>query len=86
MLKWKVLIVLLITQTACNKVSKNKNGKINEIKKSTITSQFNLPNIPDSLRLIPNKSVSGDFNGDKIPDFAFIVKDIKTNKKRSIDN
>jgi len=45
------------------------------------TEKVNLTNVPDSLKLIPNKNLTGDFNGDNKTDFASIVKN-KTTKKQ----
>jgi hypothetical protein len=45
--------------------------------------EFDLTRIPDSLKLIDDKKLKGDFNGDNKVDFAFIVKN-KNNQKTGI--
>jgi len=47
------------------------------------TEKVNLTNVPDSLKLIPNKNLTGDFNGDNKTDFASIVKN-KNNQKTGV--
>lgn len=59
-----------------NRVEKNGSLKIQ-------FKELDLTRIPDSLELIPGKNLSGDFNGDHMPDLAALVKN-KYNQKTGV--
>ncbi len=76
------ILVLILSFSSCKEKSKYKP----EAKNEKIELQVKLPKkvdltkIPDSLELITDKKLIGDFNGDNKADFASIVKN-KNNDK-----
>lgn len=83
------ILVLIVCLASCKKKAEStlepKNEKI-EIKvesdkpKVKPVEKVDLSKIPDTLELIANKNLKGDFNGDNKTDFASIVKN-KNNQK-----
>lgn len=81
-----IIISVLIS---CLSSCKEKTEKLSEPNKEKtelrveLTEKVDLTKVPDSLELIANKSLTGDFNGDNKTDFASIVKN-KNNQKTGV--
>jgi hypothetical protein len=79
------ILVLILCSSSC----KEKVGGKSETKKEKTelkvepTEKIDLTKVPDSLELIADKSLTGDFNGDNKTDFASVVKN-KNNQKHGV--
>lgn len=76
------ILVLILCFSACKEIAKKKteSEKVKSVLKVKTTEKIDLTKVPDSLELIAEKILTGDFNGDNKTDFASIVK-TKTIKK-----
>ena len=75
-MRLQILMVLIISFSSCKEKLK-QTSELNELKTETEVVQnemFDLTNVPDSLELIADKNLIGDFNGDNKIDFASLVK------------
>jgi len=83
------ILVLILCLSSCKEKAERKlepekeqtELKIESIKPTVEpTEKVDLSKVPDSLELIADKNLKGDFNGDNKTDFASIVKNIKNQK------
>ena len=74
-----IILVLILCFSSC----KEKVKKKSESKKEKTELNVDLTKVSDSLELIADKSLTGDFNGDNKMDFASVVKN-KNNQKYGI--
>lgn len=77
-----ISLVLIFSFTSCKEKAEPKAEPINiEIDKKVIPlEKVDLSRVPDSLELVENKALMGDFNGDDKMDFASVVKNTKNGK------
>jgi hypothetical protein len=77
-----ISFVLILCLLSCKEKTR-KQSELNKEKtelKIEPTGKVDLTKVPDSLELIADKNLNGDFNGDSKTDFASIVKN-KNNQK-----
>ncbi|WP_233886002.1 hypothetical protein [Tenacibaculum piscium] len=82
-MKFKLtLLVLILCFSSCKEKAERKTESKIESNKPKVEpiEKFDLSKVPDSLELIVDKNLKGDFNGDDKIDFASIVKN-KINQK-----
>ncbi|XLS27945.1 hypothetical protein ACJD0Z_12135 [Flavobacteriaceae bacterium M23B6Z8] len=84
-----LMVILILSLSSCKKRAERKlepekeqtNFKNESIKPMIeLTEKVDLSKIPDSLELITDKNLQGDFNGDNKTDFTAIVKNKKNQK------
>ncbi|MCL6220420.1 hypothetical protein [Zunongwangia pacifica] len=76
-----ILILILYFSSCKEKAEKKSEPKVEETQlQSQPTERVNLTKVPDSLELIVDKNLIGDFNGDDKTDFASLVKNKKNGK------
>ncbi len=71
---------ILIYSTFFQKDSQNKKAELKTELQEKPTEKIDLTKVSDSLELIFDKNLSGDFNGDNKLDFASIVRNRKNDK------
>ncbi|WP_100613086.1 hypothetical protein [Confluentibacter lentus] len=78
-------LVLFLCFSSCKKRTEQKSDLKNQPTELKIqpTEKVDLTKVPDSLELITDQNLTGDFNGDDKADFASIVKN-KNNKKTGV--
>ncbi len=76
------ILALILCFSSCKEKTKKKSEPKKEKTELQVkpTEKVHLTRVPDSLELIADKNLIGDFNGDNKTDFASIVKN-KSNKK-----
>lgn len=76
------VLILILCFSSCKEKAEGKNEFKKEKKELKVESieKVDLSKVPDSLELITDKNLKGDFNGDNKTDFASIVKN-KINQK-----
>jgi hypothetical protein len=76
------ILVLILSFSSCKEKTEQKPETKNEKTKLQVkpTEKVDLTQVPDSLELIADKNLIGDFNGDNKMDFASIVKNTKNKK------
>lgn len=74
-----IILVLILCFTSCKEKTEIKS----ETEKIKTELKVDLTKVPDSLELIADKSLVGDFNGDNKTDFASVVRN-KNNQKHGI--
>lgn len=79
------ILVLILCFSSCKKKAEKESEPIKQKTELTVepTEKVDLTKVPDSLELIPDKNLAGDFNGDNKTDFASIVKN-KNNQKTGV--
>ena len=73
------ILVLILCFSSCKKQAEKKF----ESEKEKTELKVDLTKVPDSLKLVADKNLTGDFNGDNKTDFASIVKN-KNNQKTGV--
>ena len=73
------ILVLILCFQSCKKQAEKKF----ESEKEKTELKVDLTKVPDSLKLVADKNLTGDFNGDNKTDFASIVKN-KNNQKTGV--
>ena len=76
------ILVLILCFTSCKEKTNQKSEpkKVRTELKVKPTEKIDLTKVPDSLKLIADKNLIGDFNGDNKTDFASIVKNTNNEK------
>ncbi len=79
------ILVLILCFSSCKKQLENKfeSEKEKTELKAEPTKKVDLTKIPDSLELVADKNLNGDFNGDNKTDFASVIKN-KNNRKTGV--
>ena len=79
------ILVLILCFSSCKKQSEKKFESEKEKTELKVepTIKDDLTKVPDSLKLVADKNLTGDFNGDNKTDFASIVKN-KNNQKTGV--
>ena len=73
------ILVLILCFSSCKKQAEKKF----ESEKEKTELKVDLTKVPDSLKLVADKNLTGDFNGDNKTDFASIVKN-KNNQNTGV--
>tara|TARA_R100000306_G_C4357727_1_gene133659 strand:- start:46 stop:588 length:543 start_codon:yes stop_codon:yes gene_type:complete len=79
------ILVLILFFSSCKEQAEKKSESEKEKTELKVepTKNIDLTKIPDSLELVADKNLTGDFNGDNKTDFAFVVKN-KNNQKTGV--
>ncbi|MCB0744323.1 MAG: hypothetical protein KDC67_10495, partial [Ignavibacteriae bacterium] len=70
------ILVLILCFSSCKEKAEKKSEPKTEETESQVqpTEKVDLTKVPDSLELIADKNLIGDFNGDNKADFASLIK------------
>ena len=80
-----IFLVLILCFSSCEKRAEKKFESEKEKTELKVepTEKVDLTKVPDSLKIVADKNLIGDFNGDNKTDFASIVKN-KNNQKTGV--
>ncbi len=76
------ILILILCFSACKENPEKRSESEKEKPKLEVEpiEKMDLTNVPDSLELVADKKLTGDFNGDNKTDLAFVIKNKKNQK------